>query len=119
MFMYEMDYCSALGAVQHRAHASNEFACMFAKIVTALCCSRCSLFLVLSRVQAGQRGCLPVSGWPAVHIQSRGSADRHVPLQVPPDEADPHVQGPEAPHLLQVGEATVEVYYTTLNVRLG
>ena len=38
----------------------------------------------------------------AVHLCPCGSADRHVPLQVQADEADPYVQGPQAPHLLQV-----------------
>ena len=35
-----------------------------------------------------------------VHVCSCGAADGNVPLQVQADEADPHVQGHQACHLL-------------------
>mmetsp|Transcript_19442 Transcript_19442/g.63360 ORF Transcript_19442/g.63360 Transcript_19442/m.63360 type:complete len:256 (+) Transcript_19442:1842-2609(+) len=53
-------------------------------------------------VPAGQHRRLPAGRRPAVHLRPRGPAHRHVPVQVPADASDPHVQGPEAPDLLQV-----------------
>ena len=42
----------------------------------------------------------PACGWCTVHVCSRGPADGDVPVQVQADEADTHVQGPQARYLL-------------------
>lgn len=57
-------------------------------------------------VPPGQRGRLPAGGRAAVHPVPRGPADRHVPLQVQADAADPDVQGPQARHLLPLQHGT-------------
>nr|CAH7714038.1 unnamed protein product [Callosobruchus chinensis] len=49
-----------------------------------------------------QRGCIPASGWLAVHFRSRWTTDRHVQIQVQVDETDQNVQRPEAFDLLQI-----------------
>lgn len=49
-----------------------------------------------------QRGLVPTGRRAAVHLRSRGTADRDVPLQVQADEADPDVQGSQALDLLPV-----------------
>ena len=51
-------------------------------------------------VQTGKCGRLSTCRRHPVHIRARGPTHRHVPLQVQAHEADPHVQGPEAPGLL-------------------
>ena len=43
---------------------------------------------------------IAVVGRSSVHLCARRPADGHVPLQVQVDEADPHVQRPQAPALL-------------------
>ena len=59
-------------------------------------------------VSPGQRGCLSAVRWPAVHLCPCWSADGHVPLQVQADEADSHVQGHQASHLLQIQHSELQ-----------
>lgn len=40
--------------------------------------------------------------WFTVCVCPRGSADRHVQVQIQAHETDPHVQGPQTSHLLQI-----------------
>ncbi len=66
--------------------------------------------LVSLLVPPEQRGRVPTRRRSAVRLRSRGPADRHVPLQVQADEADPNVQRSQAHHLLQIQHSKCQFF---------